>query len=215
MTYYKDIKISDNNEPIVLLSDNDFLLEPFYFNKGIAPSPEIKLREFVIGKLTRAKKLLPKGCNFKIFDGYRLLSTQTKLFDGLYNYYREHHSDWDDSLLREKTLMFVAFPSRDKDCPSPHNTGGAVDLTVTDDQGNDLNMGGPFDDFSERFSGFTDYFEYKNKRFHENRMLLKCVMEEVGFVNFKNEWWHYSYGDQMWAFQKGRNYAIYGSVELK
>lgn len=215
MTYYKEVKILDNCEPLVLLSESDFCLEPVYFKKGIAPSPEIKLRRSVIDMLKEAFGLLPKGYNFRIFDGYRILDTQKKLFDGLYNYYRDRHPSWSKETLWEKTEMFVAVPRHDKKNPSPHNTGGAVDLTIVDENSRDIDMGSPFDDFSERMSAFTFHFDGKNDEFHNNRMLLKRVMEKIGFANFKNEWWHYSYGDQMWAFQKGEDCAIYGSVELK
>jgi len=219
MTYYKKIGIEDNGETLTLLTADDFALESFYFDKGIAPTPEISLRESVVEKLKEAKKLLPKGYDFKIFDGYRLLETQKQLFDGLYNYYRTHNPNWNKATLGEKTEIFVAAPRYDITHPSPHNTGGAVDLTIVDEKGEELPMGTVFDEFSERGAAFTDHFlgeseNHDNREFHKNRMLLKKVLEAVGFVNYENEWWHYSYGDQMWAFQKGVDYAIYGSVEL-
>jgi zinc D-Ala-D-Ala dipeptidase len=208
----KEIRISDNGEKLLLLKNGDFLLEPSYFNQGFCESDEIKLRESVVRRLEKARELLPDGYDFKIFDGYRLLDTQEKLFSRLYNHYREHNPDWDEQVLNEATENFVATPRYELGHPSPHNTGGAVDLTVVDERGRDLDMGVAFDEFTEE--SFTNHFEYRNKEVHENRMLLKCVMEEAGFINFENEWWHFSYGDQMWAFKKARNYAIYGSVEL-
>ena len=45
-------------------------------------------------------------------------------------------------------------------------------------------------------------------------MLLRNVLKEVGFVNFCDEWWHFSYGDQNWAVKTDADYAIYGSMEL-
>jgi zinc D-Ala-D-Ala dipeptidase len=49
----------------------------------------------------------------------------------------------------------------------------------------------------------------------KNRLILLKAATQVGFVNYGFEWWHYSYGDKMWAFVKGKKEAIYGSVVPK
>lgn len=38
-------------------------------------------------------------------------------------------------------------------------------------------------------------------------------MKKEGFVNYPGEWWHFSYGDQLWAAYKNKKYAIYGSID--
>lgn len=214
MTQYKNIKIRDNNEPLILVEEYGFLFEPFYFKQGISPMNEVRLRKGVLEKLRKAEQKLPVGWKFKIYDGYRLLETQKRLFDGLYNYYRNHNPNWDKQTLHDKTEVFVAVARYDKTHPSPHNTGGAVDLTIVDENGKEISMGTVLDEFSERGLAFTDYFADKNDEIHENRMLLKDILRTEGFQNYKYEWWHYSFGDQMWAFQSDADYAIYGSVEL-
>jgi D-alanyl-D-alanine dipeptidase len=45
-------------------------------------------------------------------------------------------------------------------------------------------------------------------------MLLKDVLEEAGFVNYHEEWWHFSYGDLEWTRQTGTKISIYGRCEL-
>lgn len=207
---YNIVQIKDNSETLELLDEKDFVIDPIYFNNGLSKNSEIKLRKSVVSKLKEARKSLPEGYNFKIFDGYRVLETQTKLFEGLYNYYREHHPNWSQKKLHEATKIFVAVPSYDATCPSPHNTGGAVDLTIIDENGDELPMGTEFDEFTEK--AYTDHFQ--SGEFYQNRKLLKDLMEKFEFVNCEEEWWHYSFGDQMWASQKGKNHAIYGSIEL-
>ena len=47
----------------------------------------------------------------------------------------------------------------------------------------------------------------------KNRMLLKNVLENAGFKNYPQEWWHYSYGDKMWAAYSFKKKAFYGFIE--
>jgi D-alanyl-D-alanine dipeptidase len=49
--------------------------------------------------------------------------------------------------------------------------------------------------------------------YHQNRLLLKAVMEQAGFQRHPGEWWHFCYGDQMWAWLSEAPRAIYGRVE--
>lgn len=39
-------------------------------------------------------------------------------------------------------------------------------------------------------------------------------MQDADFVNYSGEWWHFCYGDKMWAAYKHRRYAIYGEIEV-
>ena len=89
---------------------------------------------------------------------------------------------------------------------SQHTRGLAVDLTVIDKNGNELDMGTPFDTFTaEAHSG------YKNlpKQVLNNRQLLRGVLESVGFKGITTEWWHFSYAtkgyglsDWVWKCKK-------------
>jgi zinc D-Ala-D-Ala dipeptidase len=82
---------------------------------------------------------------------------------------------------------------------SQHTRGLAVDLTIVDKDGNELDMGTPFDTFSEKA-----HSTYQNlpKNVLENRKLLRGVLEDVGFKGIRTEWWHFSY-----------QYAKYGLSE--
>ena len=48
---------------------------------------------------------------------------------------------------------------------------------------------------------------------HDRRCLLRSVMSEAGFVQHPNEWWHYSHGDQLWAWRSGADVAFYAEAE--
>ena len=209
----KNIKIKERKEPLVYLDENNILQDPIYHTWGISKEERIRLRSGVVVKLKITQETLNEihtGYRLKVWDGFRTLDTQDILFWDYYNELYEKHPDWDHQQIIDAVNVFVSFPSEDLSAPSWHNTGGAVDLTIVDEHGQELDMGTEFDEFNER--AFTDHF--KNGEVHENRMLLKKVMEAAGFVNYPEEWWHYNYGDQLWAMQTKSDFAIYGSMEL-
>ncbi|MDO4727601.1 MAG: D-alanyl-D-alanine dipeptidase [Bacteroidota bacterium] len=108
------------------------------------------------------------GYNIKIFDCYRPLSVQKKMWAIL------PHTN------------YVASPTRG----SKHNRGAAVDLTLVDAQGNELDMGTAFDYF-----GKESHHTYTNlpQEVLENRRLLKTIMDKHNFKSIYSEWWHYEY----------------------
>jgi D-alanyl-D-alanine dipeptidase len=107
------------------------------------------------------------GYKIKLFDCYRPLDIQKKMWKIVPN------------------PSYVADPSKG----SIHNRGGAVDITLVDVNGTELNMGTPFD-----FFGIEASHNYPNlsQEIKDNRELLKKVMMEKGFNSFDSEWWHYN-----------------------
>ena len=102
----------------------------------------------------------------KIFDAYRPVYVQKKLWEIL-----------PDS-------KFIAPPKKG----SPHSRGVAIDLTLVDKKGKELNMGTEFDEFSRlSYHGCLDI----SKESYENRLLLLGIMTDSGWDFFRNEWWHY------------------------
>ena len=86
-----------------------------------------------------------------------------------------------------------------------HATGGAIDVTLTDEFGNNLDLGVEFDEFTDRTN--TIYYENdseKNKEIVKNRRILYHIMTSVGFTNLPSEYWHYDYGNKAWSFFTGR-----------
>ena len=73
---------------------------------------------------------------------------------------------------------------------SGHSRGLTVDLTLTDENGVELDMGGEFDWFSKISAHDYDGLTGKQK---ENRELLRRGMLEAGFGDYVEEWWHYTY----------------------
>jgi zinc D-Ala-D-Ala dipeptidase len=81
---------------------------------------------------------------------------------------------------------YVANPNKGSD----HNRGTAVDLTILDRNGESLDMGTPFDEFSPK--AHHTYLELSPKIL-KNRSILKQTMASVGFHHIETEWWHYAW----------------------
>jgi zinc D-Ala-D-Ala dipeptidase len=95
-----------------------------------------------------------------------------------------------------------AVPSFDEKTPPPHSTGAAVDVTLVNDAGEIVDMGSPIDELSERShpSYYTNNDHPDAPQYHAHRQLLHDVMLKAGFQRNPREWWHFSFGDQMWAW---------------
>jgi D-ala-D-ala dipeptidase len=94
-----------------------------------------------------------------------------------------------------------------------HNSGAAIDITLVDQQGNSLDMGS-FGWQSKDASGETDRLESGGVSIavQRNRNLMARVLTEAGFVNNPSQWWHWSFGDQFWAYLKNNRNAIFGAI---
>lgn len=204
-------------EEIIDLKDYGFIISPEYWKMGIAGAPKsCYIRKSVADMLLEAKKLLPEGYNFKLYDGWRPYAVQKRLWDMYYFNVKNNpeNKNCTEEELMKKTSFFVSKPSTDINNPFLHNTGGAIDLTIVDANGIELNMGTKFDDFSEK--AWTNHFEVytDNEEIRNNRRLLYNVMISVGFTNLPSEWWHYDYGTKFWGYLKGKDALYTGVLDL-
>tara|TARA_B100000886_G_C20280354_1_gene430898 strand:+ start:225 stop:764 length:540 start_codon:yes stop_codon:yes gene_type:complete len=120
-----------------------------------------------------AKKLLDAttiakdlGYYFKIFDAYRPSYVQEALWEF------------------DPNPNFLSDPKKG----SPHTKGIAIDLTLVDSNGNELDMGTKFDDFTKNSYHLSKDLE---KEVRVNRRLLLSIMTLAGFDFYHKEWWHY------------------------
>ncbi|MBN1334087.1 MAG: M15 family metallopeptidase [Synergistales bacterium] len=220
----QEIFISPVEEPLVPVSliPDKIISRPEYFIQGLSGSlPDCFVRERVLALLVKASRSLPEGCRFVIFDGWRSRTLQSSLFQSLKEELQKEEPQMRAEELEEKTCQYVALPSRNRRSPSPHSTGGSVDISISGPEGMLLDMGTVFDTTS-LLSG-TRYYEKKlelegnlNERESlvlKNRRLLYHVMTRAGFTNYPDEWWHFDYGNQNWAYVKGNGTeAFYGET---
>lgn len=169
-----------------------------------------KVRETVALKLEAASKMLPHGMAFLFSEGHRPISLQRKMFIEYCAVLKQANPDWDEATVRREASQFIAPP---EDVP-PHSTGGAIDITLLDREGREIDMGSALDavpGVSEN-DNFTTTPSISSAA-KANRQILIDVLSAVGFVNYPAEWWHWSYGDKYWAYHAGRPHAIYGSID--
>lgn len=177
-------------------------------------SPYIMARDSIVAMLFKAQAFLPEGYTFCIFDAYRPIAVQQSLWDYFRQQKRRENPDKTEEEIDKITAFCVSFPSYNILIPSLHNTGGAVDLNILDSDGNELDMGCDFDDFTER--AWTNYYEIhpvseKEITIRDNRRMLYNAMIGAGFTNLPSEWWHFDYGDDKWA-AINNTYPIYTGI---
>jgi D-alanyl-D-alanine dipeptidase len=140
-----------------------------FTHSKIYDCPRCLLRPEAAAALADAHKALQrKGYGFKMFDCYRPRPYQQRLWDKVPN------------------PDYVTPPAKG----SMHSRGAAVDLTIVDAAGKELDMGTPYDFFGR--AAHTDHQDLPAKVL-ENRKLLRETLEAYGFKGIRTEWWHFSY----------------------
>ncbi len=230
-------------------------------------------------KLAVAQKILPYNMYLVVFDSYRSLQVQQSLYDAYYNPLKELHPEYDDKELAEMTQGYVSLPSSNPNKPSPHNTGGSVDviiyklpelannqvkaidqqiaslytrklplyrrmfmpkekikewekttglqafelemqkMKIINEQAHLLDFGTAFD-YGDKEAALTYYEQLSQTRElakkeieqRDNRRFLYNVMTAAEFQGYKDEWWHFNYGNQMAASTVKDLFAIYGAA---
>lgn len=141
---WKNIPIRQSDEPLVPLGRfseyPDIATDAIYFGeRSSSPYPTASVegglithfvRESVANSLLKAQSLLPEGKVLVTFDAYRTLAVQQSLYEAYYNGLRQEHPQWSHEELSTETQKYVSLPSSDPDRPSPHNTGGSVDVAI-------------------------------------------------------------------------------------
>jgi len=234
MKPYQLVPIQECHEPLVEIPLQFARETPHPYLRLSAPYSNCSpyyLRQGVLNRLLQAQVELRRvqpNWNIQIFDAYRPIAVQRYMV----NYTFEQllraknltatslSADQHQALLQE-VYQFWAEPSQDPSKPPPHSTGAAIDLTLVDQTGTPIEMGSPIDELSPR--SYPDYYatlepdlelgvSAKPSQIHQNRLLLRQVMKATGFEQHPNEWWHFSYGDQLWAWLAGQPSACYGNL---
>ncbi len=203
------IPIKENGDKLTNLKDFPDLKKDR--RKSSTSNPYSCLRMSVAYKLLDAQGDLPDGIRFLIIEGYRPLTLQKKYFDEYWNKLKTLHSDWSDKELYREASKYVS-PS---EIVPAHSTGGAVDLTLCDEYGIELDLGTSINTNPEESHNacFTAAENISDKA-KGNRRILIDAMTRRGFVNYPTEWWHWSYGDRYWAHATGQDHALFGSINL-
>lgn len=138
------------------------------------------LRKEAAEKLKKAQAILHEthpNHQLLVFDGVRPFRVQQLMWDSLDMPFKRN---------------YLSPPSKG----SVHNYGCAVDLSIADSTGLEIDMGTPFDFFGPlaqpQLEGQMRANGKLSEQQYENRLLLRSVMKKAGFFDIRTEWWHFN-----------------------
>ena len=151
----------------------------------LVPYQGIWVRKRVAVMLENAQRALPPHFALKVASGFR--------------------NETEQLALREK------FGNKQRvAADSGHTTGGAVDVTLFY-CGQEIDCGSKYLTFTPQTPTWSNMLNRSQQR---NRFILYNAMTQAGFINYPLEWWHFCYGDKMYAAYKFEKKAFYGKAEI-
>jgi zinc D-Ala-D-Ala dipeptidase len=191
---------------------------PPYWHRVEGATDRLWLRQSVAGKLARVNaRAGAAGLELFLFDAWRPREVQAYFHDvWMPRELQRRDPALNGAALTEEVERYWAAPSDSAESPAPHATAAAVDLTLRWKKGDPLWMGSLFDDVTalanrDRFENLSSgNFSFSDQEAQANRRLLHWLMVEEGFAGHPDEWWHFSWGDPMWAALTDVRVAHYG-----
>jgi len=198
----KKVIVKETNEPLVKIIETD-RVQLLSDHKYLSPY----LRKSAKELLYMAGNNLPAGYKLLIVTAHRPIWMQKELYSQRLK----------QLAVKHPFKMIFQYPKWKKMANrytsppggSSHQYGGAVDVTLIDAQGNRLDMGTALTDYGKKVHTENSLITEGQR---QNRKLLYKAMTDAGFVNYPLEWWHYSYGDRMWAAYTLKSECFYGPI---
>lgn len=220
LTKYQSLDIAD---PLVrLISSDKMIVEPCWtlennwegsrYQGYIEQYPEyngVFVRSGLADRLLTAATALSYEYQLIIRAGHRPIEVQRRILQDCADDYKLVHPNISDTAALNYARTFVSDPEY---ALPPHVCGAAVDVDVRNAKtGKLLDFGSQLNDFTEQ--SFL-YYPNLTAEQENNRQMLLRVMLDAGLASYRSEWWHYSYGDQVWAWFYGHDSSLYSPVDL-
>lgn len=215
-------RVKDYGEPLLFeaeLAAQGLACEPFWSNhtdlEGATyatyirnhPDFSLGLRKSVVQRLVVVQEELPDDWQLILKAGYRPMEVQRTLLQAFTSHAQSLHPDWTEQQRLEHARTYVSDPDR---LIPPHTTGGAVDVDVRDRvTGASIDMGCP-PNTDDEISFLHSSLISDTQR--GNRMTLLRAMLRVGFAPLYSEWWHFQYGETLWAEFYGHDETLYDVI---
>lgn len=213
---------NEENPLVKLSSESKLIIEPCWtlendwegkrYADYIAEHPNydgVYVRDEVAKRLKTAAESLSEEYRLVVRAGHRPIEVQRKILIECAQDYKNEHPDVTDEQALEHAREYVSDPNLTL---PPHVCGAAVDIELADASTRKLL------DFGSKINDDTDnsYLHYPNLTDEQkkNRMTLLTAMLDAGFASCMPEWWHFSYGDQVWAWFYGETESLYSPVDL-
>jgi D-alanyl-D-alanine dipeptidase len=168
----------------------------------------VYVRSAVLQRLEEAAKSFNGTYKLTLHAGHRPIGVQKQLLqDVMHDYQKAHPAASDDEALAH-ARMYVSDPAIKL---PPHCCGAAVDVALFNTATNAyVDFGSTMNEDSDVSHLHSDAINEQQK---ENRLLLLNAMLGAGFASYYAEWWHYSYGDEIWAWFYHKDACLYGLTE--
>jgi D-alanyl-D-alanine dipeptidase len=180
-TIHDSVFVDIKNYSSKFLFDFKYATTDNFLKQKVYDCEKCLLRYGTLKKMLAAQKDFEElGYRVILFDCYRPHDVQKKMWAIFPN------------------ASYVADPAKG----SIHNRGGAIDLTLADQNGKELDMGSAFDHFGKESHHDYDQLTFEVK---ERRKVLKTIMEKNGLKGIASEWWHYQ--DDVTPYHKISNFS--------
>lgn len=200
------IPVHECGEPLVDVRDHGFRVDP---RKEDPLGAFAHVREGVLARLEHARALLPAGTDLLFIEGYRPPTLQQCYFTRYRDELAASHPAWTAEQLYHAASGYVSPPQI-----APHTAGAAVDVTLVDQDGHELDLGTRVNATPEESDGacFT-HAPNLSDRARRHRTTLLNAMENAGFTNYGTEFWHFSTADRYDALIRHEPHARYGPIQ--
>jgi D-alanyl-D-alanine dipeptidase len=199
--YMKLVQVTENGEPLVAIRPSlRLILKPYSLDSTM------KARSSAVSRLYEAADSLPADMTLIVVDAFRSQAYQQARWEQRIKEMSARMPGASREQIENAAQKFTARPMG-----SGHQTGGAFDVTIGDLSGEELDLGTGVKEATQLTPTKADGL---SKKQIERRALLTSAMQKVGFANYPLEWWHFSYGDRLWAAYTGQRRAIYDALLL-
>ncbi|WP_042380014.1 M15 family metallopeptidase [Streptacidiphilus melanogenes] len=203
------VQVEECREPLVDLREDGRLVVD---RRKVDPEGwYAHLRRSLLERLVSANQQLARQrLQLLVVEGYRPLEVQARYWADYQRQLTELHPAWPPQQIHHAAARYVSPPEL-----APHSTGGAVDLTLADWEGRELDLGTRVNASPEESAGAC-YTWAANvpMEARDRRVTLAQALTTVGLVNYPTEWWHWSLFERYHAFMNSAQAALYGPLDV-
>lgn len=196
------IEVTERENPVdmVRFAETDkLLLNPL-------ETTDWRIRRVVFEKVMACANALPEGLCLMVFDAFRTRARQWELWKPVFLRITKDNPDWDTAQVYKEASRWVAPPDG---FGSGHQAGAAVDVKLAYADRTELEFGGAM----KGLTGVAPTDWPVAPELRKNRDMLVAAMAATGMVNYPDEWWHFMYGDRLWAEVTGRSEAFFAPID--
>ncbi len=165
-----------------------------------------RIRRIVRDKVIACSQTLPDGLCLMVFEAFRSRARQWDLWNPVKASITKNNPNWSEARIYAESSRWVSPPDG---FGSGHQAGAAVDVKLARTDRTELDFGG----LMKGLSGMAPTNWPVSIEIRNNRDMLVAAMQRVGMINYPDEWWHFSYGDRLWAEITKRDEAFFAPID--